>query len=103
MKTLKNEREFEVLLKNERSLVVDFSATWCGPCKQLTPVLERYSKEHPGMTVVKVDVDEFGELADKHRIQSVPTVEAYLMGERIVRFTGSMGYDELCRKLSKLE
>ncbi|MBO4990447.1 MAG: thioredoxin [Clostridia bacterium] len=71
-----NQSEFETLLKEEKlPIVVDFWATWCGPCKMLGPVLEEVSKEYEGKAVfVKIDVDENMELAQKYGISSIPNV-----------------------------
>jgi thioredoxin 1 len=102
VKSLKKEKELEELVKKEKSLVVDFSMSWCGPCKALQPLLGRYGEEHPGVTVVKVDCDKFDQLSDKHEIQSVPTILGFVKGERVVRFTGYRDYEGLCRELKAL-
>lgn len=69
-----NSNEF----KNEISegiVLVDFFATWCGPCKMLGPVLEDLGKELEGKAkIIKVDIDQSGDLADEFRISSVPTM-----------------------------
>ena len=69
-----NSKEF----KNEISegvVLVDFFATWCGPCKMLGPVLEDLGKELEGKAkIIKVDIDQSGDLADEFRISSVPTM-----------------------------
>ena len=102
MKKLKSNKELEELIANEKYLVVDYSTTWCGPCKQLEPLLVQYEKEHPAVVVVKVDCDAHDELATEHRIQSVPTVEVFVKGVRVERFTGFLGYPNLCKKLDKM-
>ena len=72
MKVIK-QAEFEELKKQPGVLVVDFFATWCGPCKMLSPVLEEVAEELAGKAaIVKVDVDESGELAYSYGIMSVP-------------------------------
>lgn len=71
-----NQDEFEKeVLNQEGVVVVDFFATWCGPCKMLGPVLEDLGKELEGKAkIIKVDIDQSGDLADEFRISSVPTM-----------------------------
>ena len=70
-----NEQEFKTKVVNDAAAVVDFSATWCGPCRMLAPVLEEISDELEGKAnFYNVDVDESGELAAGFGISSVPTV-----------------------------
>lgn len=85
---VENEVRFEELIKGERVLV-DFFATWCGPCKMLSPVIEQVANEHPELVVVKVDVDELPSIAGKYGIQAIPTL--FLMkGGKVV--ANQMGY-----------
>ena len=65
------DENLEDLINNNKILIVDFFATWCGPCKMLSPVLEEISKE---VTVVKIDVDKHEKLARDYGIMSVPTL-----------------------------
>ena len=72
---LLNQEQFNSI-KNENGLkVVDFFATWCGPCKMLAPVLEQVSEEMNGKAnIIKVDIDQCPDLADEFQITSVPTM-----------------------------
>ena len=87
MKVL-NSNEFNDAIKSG-TVVVDFYADWCGPCKMLSPVVEELSKEYTDVKFVKVDVDEEEELAMKYGIMSIPTLFLLKDGE-IVGKTGGM-------------
>lgn len=70
---IKTQDEFYEIL-SEGLVVVDFFATWCGPCKMIAPLLDKFSKEYESVKFIKVDVDQFGEIAQKYEISSMPTV-----------------------------
>lgn len=77
-------------------VIVDFWATWCGPCKQLGPLLEKLVREARGaVRMVKIDVDRNQELAAQLRIQSVPTVYAFFGGRPVDGFTGAQSESQL--------
>lgn len=70
------------VVKEKKVCIVDFSATWCGPCKKMTPVLEKLSKDFlANLLVLKVNVDTFEDLTHKHKVKEVPTLVFYLNGE----------------------
>ena len=74
----------EVVLKSDKPVVVDFFATWCGPCSQMAPILESFAEEFDGTYVVgKVDVDENQELAGDYNIMSIPTIKIFKNGEAV--------------------
>lgn len=75
--------EFDAALKHDGLVVVDFFATWCGPCKVIAPVLDKFAKEYPSAKFIKVDVDDFGQIAQEYEISSMPTV-VFLKGGKVV-------------------
>ena len=84
-----NTGEFDSEVLNQRGVViVDFYATWCGPCKILTPVLESIDNEMENIKVVKVDIDESRRLAMNYGIQSVPTIKIFKDGREVVTRVG---------------
>ena len=83
-----NTEQFNELMK-EDAVLVDFSATWCGPCKMLAPIMASVSEKLAGKCkVVSVDVDESSDLAEKFGIMAVPTVILFKKGEQVNAFSG---------------
>ncbi len=78
---LENAEQFREIIKSG-TVLLDFFATWCGPCKMLTPELEKFSEKHPDVTVVKIDVDEYGEIAAVFNVNAVPTLLVFKDGEQ---------------------
>ena len=89
--TITKENFDEVVLTSELPVLVDFWATWCGPCKMLTPIIEELAKELEGKAVVgKINVDEQGELAMKFGVMSIPTLMVFKNGELVKKSVGFM-------------
>ena len=88
LKHIQNKEEFDNDIK-QGLVLVDFFATWCGPCKMLSPVLEEVSEENKDLLVLKIDVDEVGELAARYGIQAIPTLMLFKNGQLI---STRMGY-----------
>lgn len=82
-------------------VVVDFFATWCGPCKALGPELEDLALDHKEVTIVKVDVDQFGELAAQFRVNAVPTLVYFKDGKQTDISMGYMDKDTVYKHLTK--
>jgi len=78
-----SEELFEMIIQSKgKVLVIDYFATWCGPCVGFTPTFQKMSSEMPEVVFVKVDVDECPEAADKAAIQSIPAFHVYASGAK---------------------
>lgn len=85
----------EVVLNYEGVVLVDFWATWCGPCKMIAPVVEEVSNEVSNARFVKVDVDKNENLANKYQISSIPTLMVFKNGTPVDTLVGFMPKDSL--------
>ena len=94
MKHINSAAEFDAEIK-EGTVLVDFFATWCGPCRMLTPVLEQIADENPNVSVLKIDVDEVGELAARYGIQNIPTLMLFKDGQRVETRMGYQNKNQL--------
>ena len=99
-----SEGEFQAkVLDNNKTVLVDFYAEWCGPCKTLAPVLDEVANEFSSNTdVVKVDVDEAGELAQKYGIRGMPTMLFFKNGEVQDTLVGNQPKHEIVKTLQEL-
>lgn len=76
-------------------VVVDFFATWCGPCQMLGGELEEMAKENDDITIIKIDIDNYEELAHQYGVMVVPTIYFYQDGELLSRETGFMPKEKM--------
>jgi thioredoxin 1 len=90
-----------VVLGSDKTVLVDFWATWCGPCKQVAPVLEEIAAEHADKIVVaKVDVDENQDVARRYQVMSIPTLSVFKGGEVVKTFVGARPKSALLKELA---
>ncbi len=92
--------DFEKLINESKPTLVDFFATWCGPCKMQSPILEEVKNEiGDKANVVKVDIDKNRALATQYNVQSIPTLILFVNGEPVWRAVGLQQRDALVKKL----
>lgn len=91
---------FNDIINGDKPVLVDFFATWCGPCKALSPTIESLGKELAGQArILKIDVDKNKALANQYRIQSVPTLIVFKKGEIVWRTSGVMNKGALMQQV----
>ena len=92
---------FDGLLESEKLVIVDFWATWCGPCRMLSPLLDEVEEEMSDkITVVKVNVDDADEIAMRYRIMSIPTLLFFKNGQVVDKTVGAMPKSTLVDKIN---
>ena len=95
-----NSNEFDNEIK-EGIVFVDFFATWCGPCKMLSPIVDNVSEELTDIKFIKVDVDESNEVATKYDIMSIPTLILFKDGKLVSKHTGLLSKTDLIDFINK--
>ena len=91
---------FENIIQSEKPVLIDFFATWCGPCKMLAPVLKEV-KDNLGerITILKIDVDRNQELSSKYQVRGVPTMILFQNGKQLWRQSGVLTKDEIIKTI----
>jgi thioredoxin len=88
------------VLNNEKIVLVDFWAPWCGPCKAIAPVLDEIAGQHPDtISVAKVDIDANPGIAQTYQVLSIPTIIVFRGGEPVKRITGAKSKNALLKAL----
>lgn len=96
------QENFSNIVGGEKLTLIDFYATWCGPCQTMHPVLEKLKNElGDGVRIFKLDVDKNEAFASQYRVQSVPTLMLFKNGELLWRQSGTMGVNDLKSIIAK--
>ena len=87
---------FNELLNSKQPVLVDFHATWCGPCKQMAPELQRFAQNNTGkLRVIKIDIDKNQKVAQQYNIQGVPTLILFKEGKVLWRQSGALSSHQI--------
>lgn len=97
-----NERNFDEEISAQPLAVVDFYATWCGPCKMLAPILDGVAKETSDVAFYRVDVDQAPDLARRFGVMSIPTLVFFKNGEKAAQTVGVQRKPDLIAKIAEL-
>jgi len=93
---------FEQLILSDKPVLVDFFATWCGPCKMMHPILEDLKQEIGGRaTIIKIDVDNAQELAMQYGVQAVPTLAIFKQGQLVWKEAGVHSVQQLTQAIEQ--
>ena len=90
---------YQEVVASEKPVLLDFWASWCGPCRMMSPVLDQIAEERPDVKVCKVNIDEQPELASRYQIFSIPTLMVMQNGQVINQSTGARPKNQVLRML----
>ncbi|KAL3505339.1 hypothetical protein ACH5RR_035180 [Cinchona calisaya] len=91
---------FQKGIESKKLVVVDFTASWCGPCRFISPILAEFAKKLPHVIFLKVDVDELKTVAEEHEVDAMPTFIFFKEGKPVDKFVGAKK-DELLQTITK--
>ena len=94
-----NKSNFESVIANEKPVLLDFYADWCGPCRMVSPIVDQIAEEHPEYVVGKINVDDDPELAQKFDVMSIPTLVVMKNGEVVNQSTGARPKEQILELL----
>jgi len=96
-----NSENFEEILNSPDRVALDFYGDWCGPYKQMLPILKKVNKSEDNITFYKVDIDTNKDIVETYSIKSIPTVVVIENGKEIGRFAGAMTEEDVKNKLKE--
>jgi thioredoxin 1 len=88
------------VLKNDKTVVVDYWADWCGPCRQVAPVLKEIAEEHDEIDIVKLNVDKNPAVTQRYGIMNIPTLSVFSGGQVVKEIVGAKPKSALLRELA---
>ncbi len=94
--------QYDQILRENTAVFADFYADWCGPCKMVGPLVEKVASEVPGVQFVKVNVDQFPQIAQRYGIMSIPTLIAFKGGQIAEQAVGFQSEEALKNMLTKI-
>ena len=98
-----NSQNFETLIADSKPVVVDFGATWCGPCQMVAPIIEELAGEYDGRVVIgKCDVDQDSDLPGRFSVRNIPTILFIKNGEVVSKLVGAQSKDVLKKAIEGL-
>ena len=98
-----NSQNFETLIADSKPVVVDFGATWCGPCQMVAPIIEELAHEYHGRVVIgKCDVDQDSDLPGRFNVRNIPTILFIKNGEVVSKLVGAQSKDVLKKAIEGL-
>ena len=84
-----NQDNFQEIRNSDKTVLIDFYADWCGPCRMVSPIVDEIAEEHPEYLICKVNVDQEGELAAQFGVASIPTLVVIKNGQVVTKSSGA--------------
>ena len=96
-----NEKNYQEVIESGKVVLLDFYADWCGPCRRMSPLVERLAEEHPEYAVGKINVDDEQELAEQFGVMSIPMLAVIKGGELVAKNVGAIPYEAILDMVQK--
>lgn len=94
-----NKEKFNEMINSDQTVLIDFYAEWCGPCKMLSPIINQIAQENENILVGKVNIDEQINLAQEYQVESIPTLLVFKNGQLVNRSVGFQGKPQILEML----
>ena len=96
-----NKNNFDVVKNSEKTVLIDFYADWCGPCRMLSPVVDEFAEENPDFVVGKINVDKEPELSEEFGVSSIPTLVVMKDGKILNKSVGAKSKQQILEMIEK--